>query len=1219
MNLESPHFDHALAGLARGRQRSRLAFIILLIITCMVHSSDCQSKKAEDQKMSNTDFVEMQSRKMPPMSLADTEATRIGRRSVVTFTGNVPEDFAEGSIMVADGGNLVSTTLLAGFYETTDVGQFLSSMRSGMDIRRVYWKYDALADDMYLGIDCYGLCGDVDGDDSASYPSGPFFQAGGTEKQYLAAPEFLYIGIDTDAPQTGAKIQPGLLIGSKPRQSSDLGYNDFGLFSTSSVRPSPRPSSAEIDSYFIKTNFTSLPRAIYPTAISSPILDPDDNFVQHSDNTSFGDLEFIIRRFSSLPGISWNSTSPVTPANTPGYGKISFSFVVYLGIHSELSPFIDVLPEYNSASSIQAGHQLVFECPFLPLDALGQCCPHSARDACDVCNGHNANLDPCGSCRMNASLVPASSCPGAVSEWAPIITTSDLFQNTSFATADINGDGIQDIIVGVPSLNLVMIHFLDSYGADVSVFNISNPNPFDAGTYDEFGYSISANGDINNDGTIDLFIGAPGYKNGTGIVYLAILTPHGNVSRWKSIESEYDQRMEYSLLCPPPELPIMRKDTSDASDASDAYSPTASSPNFGGPPEQMNVPPTDETLHSCLPRYDGARFGHSLSYLGRNLLLVGAPNSQFNDTSTPFSQAGALMLVGLATDGSAIGMYALSTKLANDSANAAGVNGPPVLGTVLGRLTRLAGTVPVSGQPTYRVITSIDWTLSSNEKLTTMMMFVVKTDGSIPFRSHILLPTAPLPLPNFPSSPILSQSKLRTPNDLPGYVPSSTSSLAGAGDIDGDGNPDMILGISYATGGYSTDLLLVCFLGSDAQVLRTQLIGAGGIGHFLLNATSGYQFGSFIHVTPSTKPIGGIVPAQGSVTVLTTAISTLAPMQFYVLSLWGTSAPSNPSTPLSPQVPTPPPIVNGGPPAGLPPGSIVAPSAQFPLEPVSSTDKLVLEFVTNTPTLKISTQAIPDIWTAISLDKIVERTTQGPYQALKTLYLPGATAWSRQTSPDGSQTTYSAKMVRSDGSPSNVDLQVQVITFSNSRTVVFSPSSYVGVTENSIKFSFLVRGWMFTQSKTVLDLHINVATNDPIITVSTDSSPTNGGEQFTRFILGSMSSATAIKIPTFATVDGVLANVSPPTFNQTSGQLILTAPPFFDTLFYDPDVTIKAVNSPTGIKKISPQRYLLVIIIISSIVGLILLVGLIFFLTVCVCRQKQAEKRWKDAGEISTV
>lgn len=122
----------------------------------------------------------MQSRKMPPMSLADTEATRIGRRSVVTFTGNVPEDFAEGSIMVADGGNLVSTTLLAGFYETTDVGQFLSSMRSGMDIRRVYWKYDALADDMYLGIDCYGLCGDVDGDDSASYPSGPFFQAGGT-------------------------------------------------------------------------------------------------------------------------------------------------------------------------------------------------------------------------------------------------------------------------------------------------------------------------------------------------------------------------------------------------------------------------------------------------------------------------------------------------------------------------------------------------------------------------------------------------------------------------------------------------------------------------------------------------------------------------------------------------------------------------------------------------------------------------------------------------------------------------------------------------------------------------------------------------------------------------------------------------------------------------------------------------------------------------------
>lgn len=36
--------------------------------------------------------------------------------------------------------------------------------RSGVDILNVFFQYDQKVDTMYVGIDCDGICGDVDGD-----------------------------------------------------------------------------------------------------------------------------------------------------------------------------------------------------------------------------------------------------------------------------------------------------------------------------------------------------------------------------------------------------------------------------------------------------------------------------------------------------------------------------------------------------------------------------------------------------------------------------------------------------------------------------------------------------------------------------------------------------------------------------------------------------------------------------------------------------------------------------------------------------------------------------------------------------------------------------------------------------------------------------------------------------------------------------------------------
>ncbi len=102
---------------------------------------------------------------------------------------------------------------------------------------------------------------------------------------------------------------------------------------------------------------------------------------------------------------------------------------------------------------------------------------------------------------------------------------ADNFGNSVFTAGDVNGDGYSDVIVGAP--------FNDAGGTDAgrayiyfggsSMDNTADLILTGSAGGDNFGYSVSTAGDVNEDGYADVIVGAPGNDAGgsnTGRAYI---------------------------------------------------------------------------------------------------------------------------------------------------------------------------------------------------------------------------------------------------------------------------------------------------------------------------------------------------------------------------------------------------------------------------------------------------------------------------------------------------------------------------------------------------------------------------------------------------------------------------------------------------------------------------------------------------------------------------
>lgn len=99
------------------------------------------------------------------------------------------------------------------------------------------------------------------------------------------------------------------------------------------------------------------------------------------------------------------------------------------------------------------------------------------------------------------------------SEWTPEINQSSVWIGTSVSgIGDINGDGFEDVIVGANGSNATAGRALIYYGSEISPLMHWSDNLDQANS--EYGKDARSAGDVNGDGYADVIIGAPFYDNG---------------------------------------------------------------------------------------------------------------------------------------------------------------------------------------------------------------------------------------------------------------------------------------------------------------------------------------------------------------------------------------------------------------------------------------------------------------------------------------------------------------------------------------------------------------------------------------------------------------------------------------------------------------------------------------------------------------------------------
>ncbi len=117
--------------------------------------------------------------------------------------------------------------------------------------------------------------------------------------------------------------------------------------------------------------------------------------------------------------------------------------------------------------------------------------------------------------------------------WIATGTTDLAFFGKSVATAgDVNGDGFADVIVGAPSEDTGMYgpgSIFAYHGSASGLSPVANWSQTDSQDAAQFGFSVGTAGDVNGDGYADVIVGAPQETTG-GVTGGSVYVYHGSAS-----------------------------------------------------------------------------------------------------------------------------------------------------------------------------------------------------------------------------------------------------------------------------------------------------------------------------------------------------------------------------------------------------------------------------------------------------------------------------------------------------------------------------------------------------------------------------------------------------------------------------------------------------------------------------------------------------------------
>jgi hypothetical protein len=147
-------------------------------------------------------------------------------------------------------------------------------------------------------------------------------------------------------------------------------------------------------------------------------------------------------------------------------------------------------------------------------------------------------LGPSGAFVLQADLT--------IPEYASLLgepIASDHFGSSATPIADLNGDGVTDLVVGAPGddqagedAGAVLVLLLTSEGLIIQAQRITTGSagfPAMLAAGDRFGSAVADVGDLNGDGTHDLAVGATGDDSlgaDSGAVWIVYLNPDGSVA-----------------------------------------------------------------------------------------------------------------------------------------------------------------------------------------------------------------------------------------------------------------------------------------------------------------------------------------------------------------------------------------------------------------------------------------------------------------------------------------------------------------------------------------------------------------------------------------------------------------------------------------------------------------------------------------------------------------
>ncbi|MEO7356988.1 MAG: FG-GAP-like repeat-containing protein, partial [Ignavibacteria bacterium] len=98
--------------------------------------------------------------------------------------------------------------------------------------------------------------------------------------------------------------------------------------------------------------------------------------------------------------------------------------------------------------------------------------------------------------------------------------TDDRFGVSVSAAGDVNGDGYSDVIVGASAYGVYSTGRVYIFHGGASMNNAADVTMTGEATDGRFGISVSAAGDVNFDGYSDVIVGANGYNGSTGKAYI---------------------------------------------------------------------------------------------------------------------------------------------------------------------------------------------------------------------------------------------------------------------------------------------------------------------------------------------------------------------------------------------------------------------------------------------------------------------------------------------------------------------------------------------------------------------------------------------------------------------------------------------------------------------------------------------------------------------------